>query len=33
MTQLKHIIDGAARTAGEQLERPAPIWAEVRFLP
>jgi len=32
MTELKHVLGGAARTAGEQLERLAPIWAEVRFL-
>jgi hypothetical protein len=38
MTEFKHILSGAARTAGgaartagEQLERLAPIWAEVRF--
>jgi len=31
MTKLKHVLGGAARTAGEQLERLAPIWPEVRF--
>jgi hypothetical protein len=31
MTEFKHILGGAARTAGEQLERLAAIWAEVRF--
>ena len=31
MAELKHILDGAARTAGEQLERLAPFWAGASF--
>src|SRR5712671_4719861 len=31
MAELKHVLHGAARTAGEQLERLAPFWAGARF--
>ena len=31
MAKLKHVLDGAARTAGEQLERLAPLWAGEKF--
>jgi hypothetical protein len=31
MAELKHVLDGAARTAGEQLERLAPLWAGEKF--